>query len=101
MSGKFIRVFKEIDLHAIKKQLLIYGDVSGQCANCDHIDIKLNEPLCPNCKTEFKYVSFRNIRSHWPKLAKLAAEKPSVTVIDFDDYKMNLGKMKAEDLFKD
>jgi hypothetical protein len=100
MSDRFIRVFKKSDLNEIKKQLLIYGDVSGQCASCDTIDIKLNEPLCPGCKTEFKYIAFRNVRSHLPKLVKLAAEKPSVTVIDFDDYKMNLGKMKAEDLFK-
>jgi len=100
MSDRFVRIFKKVDLNAIKKQLLIYGDVSGQCANCDTIDIKLNEPLCRSCKTEFKYVTFRNIKSHLPKLAKLDAEKPSVTIIDFDDYKMNLGKMKAEDLFK-
>ena len=101
MSERFVRVFKKVDLNAIKKQLLVYGDVSGQCANCDTIDIKINVPLCPNCKTEFKFISFRNIKSHLPKLAKLDAEKPSVTIIDFDDYKMNLGKMKAENLFKD
>ena len=100
MSNRFVRVFRQLDLNEIKKQLLIYGDVSGQCANCDRIDIKFNEPLCPGCKTEFKYISFRNIKSHLPKLAKLAAEKPSMQIIDFDDYKMNMGKMKAEDLFK-
>jgi hypothetical protein len=101
MAEQFIRIYQKKDLSEIKKQLLIYGDVSGQCAGCDALDIKLNEPTCPQCKTEFKFIAFRNVKSHLPKLAKLAAEKPSMTVIDFDDYKRNTGKLKAEDLFKD
>jgi len=100
MSDKFTRVFQKFNIPEIKKHLLIYGDLSGACASCDAIDIKLNESVCPGCKTEFKYIAFRNIKSHWPKLQKLAAERPSVKVVDFDDYKRHTGAMKAEELFK-
>lgn len=100
MAEKFIRVYSKLDLTKIKLQLLIYGDISGACANCNKIDIKLNDPVCPECKTEFKYVTFRNIKSHLPKLQKLSAERPSVTVVDYDDYKREAGASKAEDFFR-
>ncbi len=100
MAEKFIRSYSKLDLTKIKSQLLIYGDISGACANCNKIDIKINDPVCPECKSEFKYISFRNIKSHLPKLQMLSAQRPSVTVIDFDDYKKELGASKAEDFFK-
>lgn len=100
MAEKFIRVYSKLDISKITPQLLIYGDLSGACAKCHKIDIKLNDPVCPECKTEFKYIAFRNLKSHLPKLQKLSAERPSVTVIDYDDYKREVGASKAEDFFK-
>lgn len=100
MSQRFIRVYQNLDIYDIKKHLLIYGDLSANCANCQTLDIKLNENFCPSCKTEFKYIGFRNIKHHLPKLVKLNAERPSVTLVDYDDFARLLGALKAEEFLK-
>ncbi len=100
MAERFVRVFSKLDLSKITPQLLIYGDISGTCAGCQKIDIKLNQPVCPECKSEFKFIAFRNIRAHLPKLQQLSAQRPSVTIIDYDDYKRELSASKAADFFK-
>jgi len=99
MATKFIRVYKKLDANAIKPHLLIYGDLTGSCANCNKIDLKLEMNLCPECNTEFKYVAFRSVKSHIPKLFKLNEQRPSLTIIDYDDYVKATGKSKAEDFF--
>ena len=100
MTEKFIRIYSKLDISKIKSQLLIYGDLSGACGNCNKIDIKINDPICPECKSEFKYIAFRSIKSHLPKLQILSAQRPSMTVIDYDDYKRETGASKAQDFFK-
>ena len=100
MEDKFIRVYKKMNVSEIKKDLLVYGDISGNCGNCQAINIKLDAVECPECKTKYNYISFRNIRSHLPKLARIAEERPYLTFIDYEDYHKNMGKSKAEDLFK-
>ena len=100
MSEKFIRVYKKMDLNEIKKHLLIYGDLSAQCANCQAMDLKLDMAACPKCETEFKYIAFRNVRNHLPKLQKIAEERPEVALVDYDDYKRLIGAMKAHDFLK-
>ena len=100
MSKKFLRVYKEIDVKTIKPNLLVYGDVSGVCENCHKVDIKLDLTHCPGCQTEFKFIAFRNIMVHFPKVQKLFSERPQVMIIDFDDYRRNLGAMKAQEFLK-
>ena len=34
MEKKFIRIYQELDMEAISKQLLIFGDVMATCSNC-------------------------------------------------------------------
>ncbi len=99
MSEKFIRVYKKYDVSKIKPHLMIYGDLSASCANCNHMGVKLENVHCPECNTEFKYISFRNIRVHMPKLQKLIEQRP-VAIVDYDDYQKNVGASKAEDFFK-
>jgi len=100
MNEKFIRVYKKLDIKTVKKHLLIYGDLSANCANCKEIDIKLNMPHCPKCETEFKYVAFRNVKTNLPRMNKIRAERPSLTIIDIDDYNRNISTLKADNLFK-
>ena len=100
MNERFIRVYKKIDLAQIKPNLLIYGDVSGQCAACQKLNIKIDLSHCPECKAEFKNISFRNISTHMPKINKLAAERPGVVILDHDDYKKQTGVLKAEEFLK-
>ena len=100
MSRKFLRVYKEIDVKMIKPNLLVYGDTSGVCENCSKMDLKLEVTHCPACQAEFKFIAFRNIAVHFPKVQKLFAERPQVAIIDFDDYKRNLGAMKAQEFLR-
>jgi len=100
MSDKFIRVYQKLDIQDIQKHLLIYGDLSASCANCQAIDIKLDASQCPQCQAEFKYISFRNIKSHLPKIQKLTEERPELRIVDFDDYKRILGVFKAKEFLQ-
>jgi len=100
MTEKFLRVYKKLDLNHIKKHLLIYGDLSGNCANCQAIDVKLEQTNCPQCQTPFLYIAFRNVPHHYPKLQKLSQEKPQLQIVDHDDYKRLLGAHKAEEFLK-
>ncbi|HBR15234.1 MAG TPA: hypothetical protein DD723_06805, partial [Candidatus Omnitrophica bacterium] len=82
MNQKFIRVYKKFDLHEIKPHLMIYGDISAACGNCGHVNLKLSDTHCLACKAELKYISFRNVKNHIPKMHKLSEERPAVTIID-------------------
>ena len=100
MSEKFIRVYKKFDVREIKSHLLIYGDLSASCAGCNKMDFKLETTHCPECHAEFKYISFRNIKTHFPKIQKLTSERPDLIIIDYDDYIRSVGAMKAQEFLK-
>lgn len=100
MNKRLIRIYKSKDVTEISKHLLVYGDLSATCENCKAIDLKLNDHACPECKTEFKFISFRNVKSHLPKINKVMSERPSLEIIDYDDYKKCLGAIKAENFLK-
>lgn len=100
MSRRYLRVYKSLDVKEIKNHLLIYGDLSGNCAHCRAMDLKLDSLRCPSCQTDFKYIAFRNIRNHLLKLQKLDEAHPFLTVVDFDDYSRLLGALKAEEFLR-
>jgi len=100
MNEKLIRIYQKKDILLIRKHLLVYGDLSASCQNCKAIDLPMNIHKCPECHTEFKYISFRNVKTHISKIIKLMAQRPSVVIIDFDDYKRNLGVINAENFLK-
>ncbi len=100
MNEKFLRVYKKMDVHEIRKHLLIYGDLSAQCAECQTMDIKLDTTACPKCGTLFKFIAFRNVRQHLPKLQKIHETRPEVQFVDFDDYTRIMGELKARDFLK-
>jgi len=100
MSERFIRIFKKFDIKEIGEHLLIYGDLSGNCAKCNAVNLKLDMKECPECKTDFKYISFRNIKSHLPKLQKIIQERPQIIFVDHEDFKKNLGAVKAQEFLK-
>ena len=100
MHEKFLRVYRKMNIEEITKHLLVYGDLSAQCANCQAMELKLDSVKCPKCETPFKYISFRNVRQHLPKLQKIHETRPEVQFIDFDDYKRITGELKARDFLK-
>jgi len=100
MSDKFIRVYKKLDFTYIKSRLLIYGALSGNCAACKAMDIKLDARSCPQCKTEFSYIAFMNVKDHLPKMLRLNDERPDLVFVDYEDFKKIEGAIKAENFLK-
>ena len=100
MAEKFIRVYRKLNIYDIRDHLLIYGDLAASCSKCKALDLKLDEAKCPHCQAEFKYISFRNVKSHLPKILKLMEQKPHLTLVDFEDYTRILGALKAEEFLK-
>ena len=100
MSEKLLRIYKKLDLNEVKAHLLIYGDLSGQCANCQTMDVKLDLVRCPGCQAEFKYIAFRNIKTHFPKVQKIMEDRPHWVIVDHEDYTRNLGAVKAREFLK-
>ncbi len=99
MSKLLIRFYKSADVKEIKSNLLICGDLSAQCANCQAIDLKYDLKKCPKCETVFTYITFRNVRSHLPKMNKLLVSREGFQIIDFEDYQKGIAKSKAQNLF--
>ncbi len=94
----FIRVWQELDIKAVKANLLIAGSISGDCANCKEISIPIDSVKCPACGTGFKYIATR-ISEFSGEAKKLHAKRPDVTIIDFSDYKQARSRDKAKGIF--
>ena len=100
MSDRFIRVYKKLEFNFIKARLLLYGALSGSCAACKTVDIKLDARQCPQCKAEFSYIAFLNVKDHLPKMLRLSDERPDLVFIDYEDFKKIEGELKAKEFLK-
>lgn len=100
MSERFLRIYKKFHHDEVKTHLLTYGALSGMCANCKDMDVKLDAAKCPGCGTEFKYISFQNVRDHLPKMLRVSQERPNIIFVDYDDFKKIEGEEKAKDIFR-
>lgn len=100
MNSKFIRIYKKLDLEEIKSCLLICGDLSASCGNCNSLGLKTDASTCPECHAAFKYMAFRNVKDNMPKMLKISDARQDLTFIDFDDYKKMTGAVKAQEFFK-
>jgi len=96
MSDRFIRIYKKFYLDEVKTHLMTYGALSGSCANCKRLDLKIDALKCPECGTEFKYIAFQNIKDHMPKMLKISHERPEIIFVDYDDFKRIEGEEKAK-----
>ncbi len=72
MSQKYLRMYKPFYLDEVKSHLLTYGALSGMCANCKNMDVKLDTLKCLECGNDFKYIAFQNIKEHMPKMLRIA-----------------------------
>jgi hypothetical protein len=99
-SDRFIRIYKKFYLDEVKTHLMSYGALSGTCANCKCMDLKIDMLHCPECKTEFKYIAFQNIRDHMPKMLRISQEKPHILFVDYDDFKRIEGEEKARGILE-
>lgn len=101
MIQRYLRVYKKMDIDQIKDHLIIYGGLAGNCSKCNCMGIKLDTTHCPECQTEFKFLTFRNISENLPKIHKMSETRPELSIIDYDDYRRITGSIKAEGLLGD
>ncbi len=100
MSERLIKIYKQLDIHKIQEQLLVWGELSGHCAHCSAMGLKMEMPHCPQCRTTFKYIAFRNIKDHLPKVHKIIRDRADLMIVDYDDFKRVSGALKAEEFLK-
>ncbi len=104
MARDYIRVFQELDIEDIKNHLILWGDLTSDCASCRMLGIDISTAQnCPQCNTQFKYVTSRRLENQSGErfhLAKRMREKrPDLLFIDYTDYTKILGQKKARDFF--
>jgi len=100
MIKKLIRVYQKLDFSDIREHTMVYGDLAAACSKCNALNVRITESICPECRTEFKYIAFRNVRNHLPKMNKIHEENPKIRMIDFDDYKRILAEIKAQEFWE-
>ncbi|MFH1063340.1 MAG: hypothetical protein V1747_10740 [Candidatus Omnitrophota bacterium] len=102
MKKSLIRVWQLFDSEQVKKQLLLAGELTANCENCQNlgIDFVLTKK-CPQCQTEFKYIGFRNKSNKAEELSaikRLSEKRPDLIIIDYEDIKRACGKSQARNL---
>lgn len=100
MTSRLLRVYQNLDLHEVKEHLLVYGALNGQCAHCQTMEIRLDAQTCPSCGTAFRYLAFRNVKDHMPKILNLQQTRPQLILVDYEDYKHHAGALKAEEFLR-
>ena len=102
MGKSLIRVWQELDTDNIKKQLLLAGELTANCENCQHLGIDfINDVRCPNCETYFKYIGFRKKNNKSEELfaiQRLTEKRPDLVIVDYEDIKRACGKSQARNL---
>ena len=103
MHKIIVRVAQEHDFDSIAKHLIVAGELSGDCFSCRHIGIDYTkEKYCPNCKTDFRYISYRKSEGlvSGAQVSRLAQRRPDLTYIEYADIKDISDKLKARNIFK-
>lgn len=98
-----IRVWQEFDVEQVKKHLLLAGELSANCENCQQLGIDFSkEKTCPQCKTVFHYIGFRrksDKAEEFSAIRRLKEKRPDLIIIDYEDIKRACGKSKARNFF--
>lgn len=86
-----LRVWEERDLSEVGSHLLIMGDTLGDCATCRCLGIDLSKKNCPQCQTQFRYVTSRRIEHHPAEAYRIVRRtrqlRPDLVFIDYTDFK--------------
>ncbi|MCB1173482.1 MAG: hypothetical protein KDK39_07955 [Leptospiraceae bacterium] len=102
--NKQIRVWMNLDITAVQKQLLFIDDLYGVCGSCKQTGLKYTEHRqCPNCKAQFRYAA---TSSNSPAviaqmLARIQKDHIPLQLIDRADYEQAVAKNAANQLFAD
>lgn len=106
MSKAFIRVWQELDTEEIKKHLVVVGQVSGTCQNCNTLGIDyINANSCANCKTDFRFITLRPEKEGkdigFSNIRLIKQRRPDLVFIEHSDFKKFIASRKAQDIFGD
>ena len=104
MAQSYLRAYQGYDIEEVKKHLLILGDLSADCAACRHLGIDAAQTkTCPECGTEFRYLTSRRIENHpserFQIVRRWREQRPDLPFLDFTDYSKTLGRKQARDFF--
>lgn len=98
-----MRIWQPVDIEAVKKHLLIVGELTGDCASCRELGIKYADvKICPQCKTDFKFITARgavgSMKAMGGVVKRIKSRRPDLTFVDYDDFQSLTGKQSARDL---
>ncbi|MCB1192592.1 MAG: hypothetical protein H7A23_04925 [Leptospiraceae bacterium] len=102
-QNKFIRVWTNFNIEALKKNILLIDDLYGTCGNCKQLGLNYTkDKKCPKCGCEFKYLATnsKNPVDIIQILNRIKSEKLALILIDREDYNRSLAHDIAKDLFK-
>jgi len=104
VSQIYLRTYQAYDIEDVKKHLLILGDLSADCASCRHLGINAaSAKTCPECGTEFRYVTSRRIEGHpserFQIIKRWKDKRHDLIFLDYTDYQKTIGHKKARDFF--
>lgn len=104
MNTQFLRIYQEFDFDEVRKHLLIMGDLSGDCASCRALGIDAYQARsCPECGTEFKYLTSRRLESHpgerFQLVRRMKEKRPDLPFLDYTDFQKTLGQLQARNFF--
>lgn len=100
---KFIRVWKQLNVDDLKKQLLSIDDLYGTCGNCKKLGLNyLKDKKCGDCGVTFKYLVTKLTKPGdiGKILARIQKENLDLTLIEREDLERSSAQDAARDLFK-
>jgi hypothetical protein len=103
MANYYFRVGQVMDYDDVSKHLLVVGELMGDCFACRHVGIDYGrEKYCPQCKTDFKYISYRKDSDAITtgNIAKICQRRPDLTYVEYKDIKEISDRKKVKDIFR-
>ncbi|HAJ56570.1 MAG TPA: hypothetical protein DCL35_02245 [Candidatus Omnitrophica bacterium] len=103
MANHFFRIAREMDYDEVSKHLLIVGELTGDCFSCREVGINYTrEKYCPQCKTDFKYISYRKAADAITTgaIARICTRRPDLVYVEYKDIKEIADRQKVKNIFK-
>ncbi|WP_109021574.1 hypothetical protein [Leptospira kobayashii] len=100
---KFVRVWRQLDVEEVKKQLLYIDDLYGTCGSCKKLGLNyLKDKKCPDCGSVFKYLATKLTQPAevGKILSRIQKEGLDLTLIERADFERSSAQDAARDLFK-
>ncbi len=92
-----------MDFDEVSKHLLVVGELTGDCFSCRQVGINYSlEKYCPQCKTDFKYISYRKNSDAITTglISKICNRRPDLVYVEYKDVKEISDRKKVKDFFK-